>query len=242
MLFYIAKRIVLAIPVVIAVALVCFMLVHIAPGDPLVSVLPPDASQALAEQMRKAYGFDRPLPVQFGIWVWNALHGNLGTSIATGRSVTEEVVARGRQYAAARHAGEPDRVLLRAAVRHSRRLFPRPLDRQAGHRDLDRGRVDAALLARHGAGDLLLGDLGIAARGRRRSRRLGLGLGAFQIHDPAGGDDVGDPDGHRQPHSARTGRRSAVAGIRAGASLQGPERNPGVPACAEECRADRASR
>ncbi len=91
MLLYIAKRIILAIPVVIAVALVCFLLVHIAPGDPLVSVLPPDASQALAEQMRKAYGFDRPLPVQFGMWVWNALHGNLGTSIATGRSVTEEV-------------------------------------------------------------------------------------------------------------------------------------------------------
>ena len=70
----------------IAVALVCFLLVHIAPGDPLVSVLPPDASQQLAEQMRKAYGFDRPLPVQFGIWVWNALHGDLGTSIASGRS------------------------------------------------------------------------------------------------------------------------------------------------------------
>lgn len=91
MLIYIAKRIILAVPVVFAVALVCFLLVHIAPGDPLVSVLPPDASQALAEQMRKAYGFDRPLPVQFGIWVWKALHGDLGTSIATGRSVTEEV-------------------------------------------------------------------------------------------------------------------------------------------------------
>jgi len=91
MLVYIAKRIVLAVPVVFAVALVCFLLVHIAPGDPLVSVLPPDASQTLAEQMRKAYGFDRPLPVQFGIWVWKALHGDLGTSIATGRSVTEEV-------------------------------------------------------------------------------------------------------------------------------------------------------
>jgi peptide/nickel transport system permease protein len=63
MLLYIAKRLVLVVPVVLAVALVCFLLVHIAPGDPLVSVLPPDASQALAEQMRKAYGFDRPLPV-----------------------------------------------------------------------------------------------------------------------------------------------------------------------------------
>jgi peptide/nickel transport system permease protein len=91
MIAYVAKRLVLVVPVVLAVALVCFLLVHVAPGDPLVSVLPPDASAQLAEQMRRAYGFDRPLPVQFGIWVWNALHGNLGTSIATGRSVVEEV-------------------------------------------------------------------------------------------------------------------------------------------------------
>ena len=90
-LLYIAKRLILVVPVVLAVALVCFLLVHIAPGDPLVSVLPPDASQALADQMRKAYGFDRPLPVQFGIWVWKAVNGDLGTSIATGRSVAEEV-------------------------------------------------------------------------------------------------------------------------------------------------------
>jgi peptide/nickel transport system permease protein len=79
------------IPVVLAVALVCFLLVHIAPGDPLVSVLPPDASAALAEQMKKAYGFDRPLPVQFGIWLWKAVHGDLGASIASGRPVMDEV-------------------------------------------------------------------------------------------------------------------------------------------------------
>src|SRR5687768_14598978 len=91
MLAFIAKRLLLVMPVVLAVALVCFGLVHIAPGDPLVSVLPPDASADLAEQMKKAYGFDRPLPVQFGIWLWKALHGDLGTSIASGRSVTEEV-------------------------------------------------------------------------------------------------------------------------------------------------------
>src|SRR6266850_1980433 len=91
MIIYVLKRLVLVVPVVFAVALVCFLLVHIAPGDPLISVLPPGASEELAEQMKRTYGFDRPLPVQFGIWVWNALQGNLGTSIATGRSVAEEV-------------------------------------------------------------------------------------------------------------------------------------------------------
>src|ERR1700726_2935453 len=66
-LVYIARRIVYVIPIVISVALVCFMLVHITPGDPLVAILPADASQELANQLRIAYGFDRPLPVQFGL-------------------------------------------------------------------------------------------------------------------------------------------------------------------------------
>jgi peptide/nickel transport system permease protein len=91
MLLYIGKRLVLVLPVVLCVALVCFLLVHIAPGDPLISVLPPDASAELAEQMKRTYGFDRPLWVQFGLWLWRAVQGNLGTSIATGRPVAEEV-------------------------------------------------------------------------------------------------------------------------------------------------------
>ena len=91
MLAYISRRIVYVIPIVISVALVCFLLVHITPGDPLVAVLPADASQELAAQLRVAYGFDRPLPVQFGLWIWRALHGDLGSSIATGRPVLTEV-------------------------------------------------------------------------------------------------------------------------------------------------------
>jgi peptide/nickel transport system permease protein len=91
-LVYIARRIVYVIPVVISVALVCFLLVHITPGDPLVSVLPPDASMELAQQLRVAYGFDRPLPVQFGLWLWRAVGGDLGNSIASGRPVLSEVM------------------------------------------------------------------------------------------------------------------------------------------------------
>ena len=92
MLVYIVRRIVYVIPIVISVALVCFLLVHITPGDPLVAVLPADASQELAQQLRVAYGFDRPLPVQFGLWLWRAVHGDLGNSIATGRAVLTEVL------------------------------------------------------------------------------------------------------------------------------------------------------
>ena len=92
MLIYIIRRIAYVIPIVISVALVCFLLVHIAPGDPLIAVLPADASQELADQMRAAYGFDRPLPVQFGLWLWRAVNGDLGNSIATGRPVLAEVM------------------------------------------------------------------------------------------------------------------------------------------------------
>ena len=91
MLAYLARRFVYTIPILFGVALVCFALVHIAPGDPLVSVLPPDASADLAKMMAAIYGFDRSYPEQFAIWLWRALHGDLGTSIATGRPVWDEV-------------------------------------------------------------------------------------------------------------------------------------------------------
>src|SRR2546430_14889126 len=91
-LAYVARRFVYVIPIVISVALVCFLLVHITPGDPLVAILPADASQELAAQLRIAYGFDRPLPIQFGLWLWKAVNGDLGHSIATGRPVLSEVM------------------------------------------------------------------------------------------------------------------------------------------------------
>jgi peptide/nickel transport system permease protein len=91
MLTYALMRLVYVIPVALGVSVVCFLLVHLAPGDPLVAVLPPDASAQLQSEMRSIYGFDRPLPVQYGLWLWRALHGDLGTSIASGRPVIEEV-------------------------------------------------------------------------------------------------------------------------------------------------------
>ena len=88
---YATKRLVLALPIMFGVALVCFALVHLAPGDPLVSVLPPDASQSLCEQMMALYGFDRPYAEQFLRWCVRALQGDLGSSIRTGRPVVAEV-------------------------------------------------------------------------------------------------------------------------------------------------------
>ena len=92
MFSYLFRRVTYALPIMLGVALVCFALVHLAPGDPLVSILPPDASQELAAQMRELYGFNRSYPEQFAGWVWRALQGDLGTSIASGRPVSSEVM------------------------------------------------------------------------------------------------------------------------------------------------------
>jgi peptide/nickel transport system permease protein len=92
MLLYALKRLLFLTPVAIGVSIFCFLLVHIAPGDPLDAILPADATPELIEQMRAVYGFDQPLPVQYAAWLWKALHGDLGTSIATGRAVASEVM------------------------------------------------------------------------------------------------------------------------------------------------------
>lgn len=92
MLIYLLRRVLYTLPIMVGVALVCFALVHLAPGDPLVAILPPDASQDLQDQLRTLYGFDRSLPEQFFSWVWRALQGDLGTSIASSRPVTTEVM------------------------------------------------------------------------------------------------------------------------------------------------------
>lgn len=91
MLRTLGVRILWAIPTMLGVSFICFMLVQIAPGSPLVSVIPPDASEQVRNQLIKAYGFDRPIIVQYVDWLWQALHGNLGMSIANGRPVLTEV-------------------------------------------------------------------------------------------------------------------------------------------------------
>jgi peptide/nickel transport system permease protein len=91
MILYLARRLVYAIPIALAVSLVCFLLVHIAPGDPINAIVPADAPGELVEQIRKDYGLDRPLPIQFGLWLWKVLQGDLGNSLATGRSVWSDL-------------------------------------------------------------------------------------------------------------------------------------------------------
>jgi peptide/nickel transport system permease protein len=87
MLLYLIRRIAYVIPIALAVSLFCFLLVHIAPGDPINAILPPDAPADVVAAVRTAYGLDKPLPIQFGIWLGHVMTGDLGRSLATGRDI-----------------------------------------------------------------------------------------------------------------------------------------------------------
>jgi len=91
MLFYVLRRVLYAVPIAIGVTFIVFSLVHIAPGDPISALLPNEATQEMVEQARREFGLDKPLPVQYGVWLASAATGNLGTSIGSGRPVSEEV-------------------------------------------------------------------------------------------------------------------------------------------------------
>jgi peptide/nickel transport system permease protein len=93
MLLYILKRLLYAVPTALGVSLVTFLLVYLAPGDPLNAIAPADAPADVIASLRSVYGLDRPLPVRYGLWLQRAIHGDLGASIATGRSVAGEVLA-----------------------------------------------------------------------------------------------------------------------------------------------------
>jgi peptide/nickel transport system permease protein len=89
---YTARRIIYVIPIAFGVTVICFGLVYLAPGDPVTMLLPPDASPEDVVFLRKHYGFDQPVPVQYGKWLLRALAGDLGTSLQSNRPVLDEVM------------------------------------------------------------------------------------------------------------------------------------------------------
>jgi peptide/nickel transport system permease protein len=93
MFAYILKRLLYAIPIALSVTVLSFVLVYLAPGDPLNAIAPADAPEEVITALKSAYGLDRPAPVRYALWLGRALTGDLGTSIASGRPVTAEVMS-----------------------------------------------------------------------------------------------------------------------------------------------------
>src|SRR4029434_9239857 len=94
MFAYIVRRILATIPVMAVVALFVFSLLYIAPGDPAAVIAGDQATPADVERIRQSLGLDRPFLIRFSEWVWQILHGDLGTSIFTNLSVTTMIAQR----------------------------------------------------------------------------------------------------------------------------------------------------
>jgi ABC-type dipeptide/oligopeptide/nickel transport system permease component len=79
------------VPVLLAISLLVFSIVHVIPGDPAVIAAGLEASPATVERIRRDLGLDQPLPAQFAAFVGRTLRGDLGTSVRTGAPVGQEI-------------------------------------------------------------------------------------------------------------------------------------------------------
>jgi ABC-type dipeptide/oligopeptide/nickel transport system permease component len=86
---YVLQRLVQAVPVVVATSVVVFLLLHLAPGDPVRMVASPTASAQDIATIRSRLGLDQPLPVQYARWAGSVLRGDLGESLRSGAPVSE---------------------------------------------------------------------------------------------------------------------------------------------------------
>ena len=82
------------IPVLLGVSIVVFFMVRAIPGDPAQLLLGQQATEEQVQQVRQNMGLDKPVIVQYGIFLADAVRGDLGDSIVTGRPVTTELLAR----------------------------------------------------------------------------------------------------------------------------------------------------
>lgn len=94
MLNYIVRRLFSLIFILLGVSIIVFMLVYLAPGDPVRLLLGEDATQADVERLNRIYGFDQPLPVQYLRWLGNAVTGDLGVSLRSQLPVTTLIFER----------------------------------------------------------------------------------------------------------------------------------------------------
>ncbi|MDQ6831335.1 MAG: ABC transporter permease, partial [Gemmatimonadota bacterium] len=94
MLRFLARRILLAIPTLAGVLVVTFLLLYVAPGDPVMAMVGERSDSATIARLRAELRLDDPLPLQFAHYAGGALRGDLGRSYISGRSIRSEIAER----------------------------------------------------------------------------------------------------------------------------------------------------
>lgn len=94
MLRYIANRLLIVVPLLLALSILLFFYVHAVPGDPIAGMLGPAGTPEAIEQIRRDRGLDRPLWEQYWSWLTGFLVGDFGVSLRSGRNITPIVIDR----------------------------------------------------------------------------------------------------------------------------------------------------
>jgi ABC-type dipeptide/oligopeptide/nickel transport system permease component len=91
---YIAKRLLILIPVLFGVSLIVFMMIRLIPGDPARVIMGPKARPESIQLFHERYGLDKPVAVQYALWLGHMLQGDMGDSLRTHTPVLEELSLR----------------------------------------------------------------------------------------------------------------------------------------------------
>lgn len=95
---YILRRLATSLPVLLAITVAVFIMVNLAPGDPVMAMIDPESANVLGpdwvETQRRQLGLDQPLPVRYVLWLSQIMQGNLGFSYSDRQPVSEKVLER----------------------------------------------------------------------------------------------------------------------------------------------------
>lgn len=91
---YLIKRSIQMVIVLIGISIISFLIMHLAPGDPVDILAERNATPEQKENIREIYGLNKPLPTQYFMWVGKLLKGDFGTSFVSGRPVLEMILER----------------------------------------------------------------------------------------------------------------------------------------------------
>lgn len=94
MVRFLVRRVLLVVPVLFGLLVLTFVLVRVVPNDPSAALAGQNATPQQIAEIRATYGFDKPLVVQFGIYLRQVVQGDLGTSIQSGRPVARDILQR----------------------------------------------------------------------------------------------------------------------------------------------------
>ena len=94
MVTYILRRLVLSIPVLFGILFATFALARLIPGDPCRAMLGEKATKVVCDEFNHRHGLDRPIPIQFGVYINEIAHGDFGNSFRYSKPITELLIER----------------------------------------------------------------------------------------------------------------------------------------------------